>query len=741
MPSCPFFCFFSNFKLSALSLATTALSSISSMAQTVEITDRIALSGKISNATPHSQDDTRLILDNSGQNVYGVSDLDKLLDTYNDSTSFLWSRATHWGKTNYNTKTDLGTLRSDNKKSSAITAIAQDGKILAGRSKENLNHAGDAFHASIWSETNYSNKADLGIDLPNWGTSAIYGLSDDGTVAVGSSFFDNLPVANSTTLSRATVWTAKDSQTRVELGTLKTNNGGESRALAVSSDGKTIVGISESNEAPSRATVWYGDGWTNKKDLGSLTNEAEFISRANAISKDGKVIGGMSHSGDKGSSTATLWVGDEWNAKIKLGSLDGQNLYDSEVNAISGDGKVVGGWSGNQNQEYRPIVWSGDNYNIKTDLGTLSKNNRGNAIVSSFNQDGTIVAGFSEDETHNNGSWRPTVWKLKYTENNPTPPVLTPPTTPTPPVIVTKIDVANTMQTVNKMGQDSFTLMSIQSHALDRLQYSCINYNGVCFGVQQDVSLAKDKEGNKHRDVAMGVNVGYGFGSGLSAGVSLDRSINRKLPDSYRHSNDNVGVGAVVRYHSPNGYFGEISGAYDKYTATITRPTLANTEIGVNDADIKGTAYGLKIGKNFGNQNQHRAYVGVKHRDISRGAYTENEQTAFPISYGKMSYKNTALTAGASTNVALTDKLSWVSDVQVERHLSGDNSIYTASLTGVEKYEFSHTSTPAKTQGYVATGISYEVAPQTRIEVMPYVNKSANGEYGDGAIFRMETAF
>ena len=542
----------------------------------------------------------------------------------------------------------------------------------------------------------------------------------------------------------------KDSQTRVELGTLKTNNGGESRALAVSSDGKTIVGISESNEAPSRATVWYGDGWTNKKDLGSLTNEAEFISRANAISKDGKVIGGMSHSGDKGSSTATLWVGDEWNAKIKLGSLDGQNLYDSEVNAISGDGKVAGGWSGNQNQEYRPIVWSGDNYNIKTDLGTLSKNNRGNAIVSSFNQDGTIVAGFSEDETHNNGSWRPTVWKLKYTENNPTPPVLTPPanppvltppTTPTPPVIVTKIDAANTMQTVNKMGQDSFTLMSMQSHALDRLQYSCINYNGVCFGVQQDVSLAKDKEGNKHRDVAMGVNVGYGFGSGLSAGVSLDRSINRKLPDSYRHSNDNVGVGAVVRYHSPNGYFSEISGAYDKYTATITRPTLANTEIGVNDADIKGMAYGLKIGKNFGSQNKHRAYVGVKHRDISRGAYTENEQTAFPISYGKMSYKNTALTAGASTNVALTDKLSWVFDIQVERHLSGDNSIYTASLTGVEKYEFSHTNTPAKTQGYVATGISYEVVPQTRIEVMPYVNKSANGGYGGGAIFRMETAF
>lgn len=35
----------------------------------------------------------------------------------------------------------------------------------------------------------------------------------------------------------------------------------------------------------------------------------------------------------------------------------------------------------------------------------------------------------------------------------------------------------------------------------------------------------------------------------------------------------------VIRYQLPTGYFAEVSGAYDKYSATITRPTPANTEL------------------------------------------------------------------------------------------------------------------------------------------------------------------
>lgn len=292
------------------------------------------------------------------------------------------------------------------------------------------------------------------------------------------------------------------------------------------------------------------------------------------------------------------------------------------------------------------------------------------------------------------------------------------------------------------MGQDSFSLMAMQSYALDRLQYRCVNDNGACVGVQIDIHLSKDMNGDKTRDTAFGVNMGYGFDNGLSVGLSLGHSTNRKLPNSYRHDKGGVGIGGVVRYQAPNGYFGEISGAYDNYTATITRPTLANTELGVNEADIKGVAYGIKVGQSFNKDNENlNVYVGAKHRDIRRDAYTENDNTAFPISYGKMQYKQTVAIAGLNSKIGINDKLSWIGDMQIEQRLSGDNPTYTASLTGIEKYEFAHTIIPVKTQGYVAVGLQHQFIPKTHASFSPYITKNATGEISKGAMLRLETTF
>lgn len=304
-----------------------------------------------------------------------------------------------------------------------------------------------------------------------------------------------------------------------------------------------------------------------------------------------------------------------------------------------------------------------------------------------------------------------------------------------------KIDVANTTQTINKLGADSFSLMAMQSHALDRMQYSCRVARGVCFGTQHDFTMSKDDNHHKTRDTAIGVNAGYGFGNGVSVGVSLDHSLNRKLPNSYRHDGDDVGVGAVVRYQSPQGYFGEVSGAYDDYTATISRPLLANTELGVNKADIKGVSYGVKVGKEFGDVNRYRAYVGAKQRNISRDAYTENDNTAFPISYGKMEYKDTTATVGASANVKLGQKFAWVSDVAGEYRLNDDKPTYTASLTGTEKHDFGSQVTPEKWRGQVATGLRYYALPNTHLEVLPYVGVNATGNDYQGVTFRVESKF
>lgn len=741
--------------------------------QKVEVTDKIALPGKMSSSTPYTNY-TRLILDSSGKNVYGLSDID---NGYK-------GRATHWSGDNYQNKKDLGSLLEDNGGTSQITSIAQDGKILGGIALNETDYL-DREHGSIWSGAGFANKKALPPDHHN-STSYVYALSGDGKVIAGSrAGWSNLAILK----NDGSDWTKATELPKLPISGWFTID--DSRVLALSYDGSIAVGgsINDYQGAATRPVVWHGDNWQTITDLGTLKADNIGGGQANAISDDGKIIGGWSAVDDRANTSATIWTGDNWQTKIRLNGLtnysNDPHYEATEIYALTKDGKIAGGTSTDDSKQGdRPVVWSGDNYEVITDLGTLDANNRMEGVVTSFNGDGTIIAGFSEDANNDRGSWKPVVWKVKYTDTTPppttptppntgttptpvtpppttpvtptppvtvtpvtptpvTPPVVTPtPTPPTTPIVVAKIDVDNTVKTVAKLGGDSFTLMSMQSHALDRLQYNCVRHQGFCFGLQEDVHFGNTTDDNRTRDVAVGANVGYGFGNGLSVGVSLDHSINRKLPTSYRHQGDGVGVGAMVRYRSPIGIFGEVSAAYDNYTAQIARPLLDNTELGVNESKISGTAYTAKVGKEFGTGSKAiRAYVGVSHKDISRDAYTENESTAFPISYGKMSFKKTSAIAGAKTQFGLTNAVSWVSDVQLAQKLSGDDPTFTASLTGVDKYDFAHTTAPAKTTGVFATGVRYQVAPNTHTEFLPYVNKGENGETGKGAVFRLESFF
>lgn len=676
---------------------------------------------------------------------------------------------------------------------SQITAIAQDGKILGGigNAKTSIN---DRVHAGIW---NANNKRQILTEDPARSTSYIYALSGDGQIIAGSlDGYSQLAILR----NDGSDWAKAIPLPKLEHKAPRLGGIDGSQVSALNYDGSIAVGKSISNFADTanttniRPVVWTGNNWQTLIDLGTLRANNLGTGHATAISEDGKIIGGYSDVDDRANSSATIWTGEKWTTKIRLKSLTSShqnNQYhnSTSIYALTKDGKIAGGTSttdDNQKKGHRPVIWSGENYEVITDLGTLDKGlldirkpNQKQGIVTSFNDDGTIIAGFSEDDHNERGSWKPVVWKVKYTDasttpptnppvnpptvtppsnppavNPPTPPitspVVTPPSNPNPPtttpptippVVIAKIDVANTLATINKMGQDSFTLMSMQSHALDRLQYSCSNHQGACFGIQQDINASKDKSNNKTQDTAVGLNIGYGFGNGLSAGILLDHSIHRKLPDSYRHHDNNVGIGMVVYYQSPTGYFGEISGAYDKYSATITRPTLANTELGVNDADIKGVAYGMKFGKTFGANQNHRLYTGISHHNITRDAYSENTETAFPVSYGKMQYQQTSAILGANTKMLITHTLSWVSAVAIKHRLSGNDPTYRASLTGVDKYEFSHTSTPAKTQGYVATGLQYQIAPSISATFSPYISKTATGNNSTGALLRLEGVF
>ena len=210
------------------------------------------------------------------------------------------SRATVWSGSNWGTKTDLGTLKTDNSGNSQIRGISSDGSIVVGDAESddiNLDHY---LRPTVWSGSNWSTKTDLGtLKTNNYGEGLASAVSGDGSTVVGRAENDNRE-------SRATVWSGSGWTTKTDLGTLKTDNSGYSTAWAASSDGSTVGGVAENDNGERRATVWSGSNWSTKTDLGTLKTDNSGGSSVFGISADGNFAVGQA-SNDNGDSHAAVW--------------------------------------------------------------------------------------------------------------------------------------------------------------------------------------------------------------------------------------------------------------------------------------------------------------------------------------------------------------------------------------------------------------------------------------------------
>ena len=254
-----------------------------------------------------------------------------------------------------NNITDLGTLRSDNSGISHPFGFNSDSSIVVGTSYWDGGRFG---RATVWSGSNWATKTDLGtLKSDNTGSSSASGTNGDGSVVVGSSSRDG------SGSSHATVWSGSGWATKTALGTLRTDNTGYSSANAISSDGSVVVGSAD-NDRSQRATVWSGSGWATKTDLGTLKADNTGISVAYAVNNDGSVVVGSSDT-DNGDTHAIVWSGSGWTTKTDLGTLRTDNSGVSRVNAFSSDGKFALGLADNDNGDYHAVVWNLRSLNIR----------------------------------------------------------------------------------------------------------------------------------------------------------------------------------------------------------------------------------------------------------------------------------------------------------------------------------------------------------------------------------------
>ncbi|ALR04598.1 autotransporter domain-containing protein [Xylella fastidiosa] len=645
---------------------------------------------------------------------------------------------------NWATKTELGSLKSDSSGTSIVRALSADGKIAAGISS--ADSSSTQLHATIWSGDNWATKTNLGTLAPNnGGESIVYALSADGKVAAGQT------AVSTVNILRAVIWSGDNWATKTDLGTIRSNGAGESIVNALSADGKIAVGSADSDiktpvngiyaggvlTGPNsvRAIAWSGDNWATKTDLGTLRSDNLGAAVANAISADGKVIGGASHHyvtteyyRSKRDQLATIWSGGNWATKTNLGSLRSDNSGESLVAALSADGSIAGGAALNDANATRAIIWSGSHWATKTDLGTLKSDNSGNSEVTALSPDGSVAVGTAATDS---GSSHATVWKITYpAESTSTSDSTTNTPTPSQPSVVT-VDADNTKKTLSQLGAETFSVMDLQRQGLTRLQQHCqIETAGQsCWGVQTAISSI---DGNRNK--VAGIRLGHGFTETFSAGVSLDRSLSRSLPDSYLKNNGNLGAGLYAQWNTAfhgSQWYVRPAVAFNRYNVTVQRPVLENTEAGIGSSRMKGRGASLEAGQTF--KSDHGVllgwHLGGRYNNVSRAEYSE-QNAAFPTTYGEASFKRTSAYLGADATIPLTTNLKWMAAVEIDRALKNRDAVYSAQADYIGS--FNHRAGIKGTIATLSSGLQYTISEKILLGLTLDVNQTTFGDIARG---------
>ncbi len=668
---------------------------------------------------------------------------------------------------------------------SSAVAVSANGKVIIGWSADSYEDPDK--QATVW-----LNGSSTGVGLNSFvsdegltvGTSKATAVSGDGSVIVGRSLRED-------GIYRAAKWlNVTDDPDNPNLATdLKTLGGNSSDAVAISRDGKVIVGWAQDGAGKQNATSWVGsataptqlgapadalssqaigvsnDGaviignealdsshtrglsWVNGASTPTVLNpvgDGRF-SNAVAVSGDGKVIIGQSEIVDAWNSTsatshAVSWVNGSSNP-TDLGTLGGGM---SNVMAVSNNGKVIVGWADYTDDNQHAAAWV-DGSTQAMDLGTLGGvSSRANAV----SDDGTVIVGYAAKEYELD---HVALWKLIPPAPNPKPDPDPDPKPdpdpnhnsnpdPTPTPVPVGIDVTNTVQTVAALANDTFSVMESQRSTLGRLQTSCdVSKAGEsCYSISTDIG----KSGNT-KDMLGWMTLGHAFTDNFSAGVSIAHSLWRDLPGDFDHDNNNIGGGLYARWRdqTANGsWYVQGSVAANRYDVKRTRRVLGYTEPGTGDSTINGWGVQLEAGQSFDLANKATVgyYGGLRYDDLKMDGYTETN-AYFPFTYSDVKSQRTTAYLGANYGMALTDKVKWSVNAEIEQDLSHKDPSVIASADYIGSLRFD--SDAAHTRGSLSTTVSYAFSDAVSIGVTPYVNRTVNKDTAFGAIIGLSGKF
>ena len=302
--------------------------------------------------------------------------------------------------------TDLGSLRSDGTGWAGVYMLTADGTVAIGQSSTDDNR----HRAFRWTEA--AGMVDLGsLYSPTAGDSHVQAMSADGNVLAGDAQYA------SGSSRRAALWTFDSTSSAsfeiVELGTLRSDGAGWAHVYGLTADGTVAVGHSDTDSGHYRAFRWTET--TGMVDLGSL--DGGDYSYAQAMSADGTVIAGYAH--DATAYRAVLWRFAATSSSdfdlVSLGTLTTDGSGESEARMMTADARVVVGRSRTDDGNSRAFRWT--EAEGMRDLGSLRSDGLGYSYAYHMTPDGSVIVGYADtDEDRSRAfAWRGSMVDLENT--------------------------------------------------------------------------------------------------------------------------------------------------------------------------------------------------------------------------------------------------------------------------------------------------------------------------------------
>ena len=567
--------------------------------------------------------------------------------------------------------TDIGTLSSGD--SATAYAISGDGSTIIGYS--NLTSGGSTAHAFKYTGTTMT---DLGVLLGDTNSYA-YGASGDGSIIVGQSG------------SRGFTYSGGSMSELVS-----TLGGSSLSASGISYDGTVIVGYGTLSGGKNHAFKYEGSTMT---DLGAIGGGTAANSYASKVSNDNQVIIGQSEISAGGDMHAFKYT----TSMIDLGTLGGTYSY---ANDLSSDGSIiVGGSKITGDTATHAFKYDASASTPMTDLGTLGGDNSDATGVSS---DGTTISGYSQNSS---GVYHAFLYKITTSSSS-------------------LVDVNNTYTSLYYNGSQLHSLMNLKNALLkNSLTQDCNKFgaNNMC------ISLGYRYANTNHynaQENATNLKLAYRVTPNFRIGTVLDQAFSSNDPQNFTVKNSQPLFGIFANFSQnpdESGLNLKVSAAYHNSKMSVKRSTLANTEAGVGNTNLKSTgllaelSYATKISDKL----QVRPFVGMRQTEISRDAYSETSGADFPITYEAVKQKFTTAIFGVRSNFELTKAVGLNFGVGVEQNLRSRVDGYSGSISQMGSFSLASPNV-RKTTAFVDAGVNYEINEAQRL--------SSNVIYGTQAL-------